>query len=211
MHPPRRLHYRRAVTKGGRLAGISLARAAARPGPGTPERWTCHPGLPGSADTAALTPPPGSSAAQNHKANKGVRERKEPPRGSGESPPPARPRPFARPPLAADQGLAAPRSLVSRGPPVTGAGEAAEGQPGWENQMAPALLPPPPSLLRVPAGLAALRRGPEGLGPGSAGPHPREKVALSKGHHPSAGARVGPAPPIPRPEGWEMGAPNFGR
>lgn len=116
-------------------------------------------------------------------------------------------------PLAADQGPGSPWSPVSPRPPVTGAGEAAEGQPGMGK---PDGSIPPPSSSIPPSGCprawppSAGARG--GRGPGSSGLTPGKGLPLSKGHHPSAVPGLGLVPPIPRPRGWRWGAaPNLGR
>lgn len=187
---------------------------------------TCHPGLPGRADTAASDPTSQEvQLLRTTKQNKGARRGRSlghPPITAAPSPEPrARSRPSRSPgaasppgsPPAAHPGLGSPGSLVSRRPPVTGAGEAAEGQPGMGK---PDGCIPPPSSSIPPSGCPRARppsagaRGGRGARLGRA--HPGEGLPLSKGHHPSAVPGLGLVPPVPRPRGWRWGAaPNLGR
>lgn len=173
-----------------------------------------------------LTPPPRKfSCSEPQSKTKGRGE--EGASGTLQSPRPPSPEPRARSrpsrspgaasppgsPPAAHPGLGSPGSLVSRRPPVTGAGEAAEGQPGMGK---PDGCIPPPSSSIPPSGCPRARppsagaRGGRGARLGRA--HPGEGLPLSKGHHPSAVPGLGLVPPVPRPRGWRWGAaPNLGR
>lgn len=177
---------------------------------------TCHPGLPERADTAASDPTSQEvQLLRTTKQNKGARRGRshrtfqsplapEPRARSPELEPEQEPPRGSSPgsPLAADQGPGSPWSLVSPRPPVTGAGEAAEGQPGMGK---PDGSIPPPSSSIPPSGCprawppSAGARG--GRGPGPSGLTPGKGLPLSKGHHPSAVPGLGLVPPIPRPRG----------
>lgn len=139
-------------------------------GLGTPEGWDLSPPPPGQTTRWPLTPPPrkfsclepqsktkgrggeGAAVPSNHGW---LRTQSQPSRGSS-----------PRSPLAADQGLGNPRSLVSPRPLVTGAGEAAEGQPGMGK---PDGSFPPPSSSIPPSGSPRPGRPPQGPGE-AAGP-----------------------------------------
>lgn len=131
----------------------------------SPESGTCHPGLPGRADTAASDPTSREvQLLRTTKQNKGVRRGRS--RGAFQSPLAPEPsRGFSpRSRLAADPGLGRPWSLVSRRPPVTGAGEAAEGQPRMGK---PDGSIPPPSSSIPPSGCPRPGRPPQGPGEAS--------------------------------------------
>lgn len=179
-------------------------------------RRACHQDFPRRADPVASDPTSRDvQLLRTTKQNKGARRGRShyafqsprapepaPSRGSSPGPPAGGgPRP----------GWVAPWSLVSPRLPVTGAEEAAVGQPKrWENQMVlNLLLPPPPppthppnhpSIHPIPSlslqarGLAAFRRDLAGITPGKGLP-------LSKGHHPERGARVGPGASHSKPHG----------
>lgn len=135
------------------------------PGPGTPEGWDLSPWPPGRADTAASDPTSREvQLLRTTKQNKGVRRGRS--RRAFQSPLPPEPARGCSPrsPLAADQGLGSPRSLVSPRPPVTGAGEAAEGQRGMGK---PDGSIPPPSCSIPPSGCPRPGRPPQGLGEAS--------------------------------------------
>ncbi|XP_060996562.1 proline-rich proteoglycan 2-like [Dama dama] len=133
----------------------------------------------GALTQRPLTPPPGKfSCSEPQSKTKGCGEE-----GAAEAPitaaSPARPRLFA--PLAAGRGPRPgqlPGPLSPRGPPVTGAGEAAEGQPGMGK---PDGSGPPPASSIPPSGCPRPGRPPQGPGAAS-GParpaHPGEKIAF---------------------------------
>lgn len=213
-HPPRRLHYRRAVTKGAAWPASVRARAAAAPARAHRSAGTCHPGLPGSADTAASDPTSREvQLLRTTKQNKGVRRGRSR-RGSNHRclpSPPAAPRPARRWPRT--KAWAAPRSLVSPRAARDRSrrsrrGATRDGKTRWLRPSSRLLHP----SLRVPAAWPPSAGARGGLGPGSAGLTPGKRLPLSKGHHPSAVPGLGLVPPIPRPRGWRWGAaPNLGR
>lgn len=151
-------------------------------------RGPCHQDFPWRADPTASDPTSRDvQLLPTTKQNKGVRRGRSqyafqsprapklaPSRGSSPGPPAGGgPRP----------GWAAPWSLVSPRLPVTGAGEAAQGQPKrWENQMVPnlRLLPPPLPPTYPPIHPTPLppswRPGRPPQGPGR--DHPRERTAF---------------------------------
>lgn len=178
-------------------------------------RGPCHQDLPWRADRTASDPTSRDvQLLRTTKQNKGVRRGRSqyafqsprapklaPSRASSPGPPAGGgPRP----------GWAAPWSLVSLRLPVTGAGEAAQGQPKrWENQMVPNLLPPPPlpptyppihPSHSSPSGPAAWPLS-AGTWPGS----PRGKDCLClKVTTRSAVPGLGLVPSIPRPTELEL-------
>lgn len=189
-----------------------LGRTAA-PRLGTPEGWDLSPGPPSGRDDTAASDPTSREVEllRTTKQNKGARRGKS--HGAFRSPPAPSPQPEpsrgAQPaaPLAADQSLGSPWSLVSPRPPMTAAGEAAEGQPGMGK---PDGSIPPPSSSIPPSGCPRPGRSPQG--PGSPELTPGKGLPLSKGHHPSAVPGLGLVPSIPRPRGWRWGtSPNPGR
>lgn len=140
---------------------------------------TCQPGLPGRADKAASDPTSREvQLLRTTKQNKGARRGRSH-HGAFQSPlaPSPQPEPShgssLASPLAANQGLGSPWSLVSPRLPVTAAGEAARGaaRDGKTRWLHPSSLLLHPSL-RVPAAWPPSARA------RLARAHPRERVAF---------------------------------